>query len=140
MSNSNHLVVLAHGMMGSSVDLGYLSQKLEEKGCIVLNSSANQLLKSLDGIATCGDRLADEIKEFQLANLNLQYISFVGHSLGGLILRYAIKILYNEESKLISNLQPKYFMTTATPHIGLRHQFSDFFEIIASSLFSLTGN
>lgn len=77
---------------------------------------------------------------------NLCKISFIGHSLGGLIARYAIALLYggnylNRISKLdgeirsngstkvspeenyigkIAGLQPVNFITVATPHLGSR--------------------
>lgn len=54
-------------------------------------------------------------------------ISFVAHSLGGLVARYAIGKLY-ENSKCheqiyedrIAGLQPVNFITVATPHLGSR--------------------
>lgn len=72
---------------------------------------------------------------------SLQKISFVGHSLGGLIARYAIGRLYEQESReelphnsddigdtcpirepkeRIAGLEPVYFITFATPHLGSR--------------------
>ena len=78
---------------------------------------------------------------------NLEKISFVGHSLGGLIARYAIAVLYQQdltrkeseengehgEEELLSKspleektrgkiagLQPINFITSATPHLGAR--------------------
>lgn len=77
---------------------------------------------------------------------NLCKISFIGHSLGGLIARYAIALLFgrdymNRVSKIdgetgsngcakvlhednyigkIAGLQPVNFITFATPHLGSR--------------------
>ena len=77
---------------------------------------------------------------------NLQKISFLGHSLGGLVTRYAIAVLYgkdftrksheeNGDCKLdeskeslsedkykgkIAGLDPVNFITSATPHLGSR--------------------
>uniref|UniRef100_A0A7C9EGV6 DUF676 domain-containing protein n=1 Tax=Opuntia streptacantha TaxID=393608 RepID=A0A7C9EGV6_OPUST len=86
-----------------------------------------------------GERLADEV----LAVVNhwpgLQKISFVAHSLGGLVVRYAIGILYERLERLkeensshqlekhaeyhkdsIAGLEPMNFITVATPHLGSR--------------------
>ena len=51
-----------------------------------------------DGIDKCGDRLADEVmKTAKQHNLPPgTRISFVGHSLGGLIARYAIGKLHEQ--------------------------------------------
>lgn len=77
---------------------------------------------------------------------NLEKISFVGHSLGGLVARYAIAVLYEQDTtrkaadengegggdKLsksdveektrgkIAGLEPMNFITCATPHLGAR--------------------
>lgn len=64
---------------------------------------------------------------------SLQKISFVGHSLGGLVARYAIGRLYEQElpqnsdkisveepKESIAGLAPVYFITSATPHLGSR--------------------
>ena len=65
----------------------------------------------------------------------LQKISFIGHSLGGLISRYAIAKLYTEErfertgnssykehefKGKIAGLEPMNFITSASPHLGCR--------------------
>lgn len=76
---------------------------------------------------------------------NLEKISFVGHSLGGLVARYAIAVLYQqdltrkcvdeniesegkevnkssveEKTRTIAGLEPVNFITSATPHLGSR--------------------
>lgn len=56
---------------------------------------------------------------------SLKKISFVAHSLGGLIARYAIGMLYSEASDKnergsIAGLEPINFITVATPHLGSR--------------------
>lgn len=68
---------------------------------------------------------------------NLNKISFVAHSVGGLVARYAIGKLYrppktktaedssinesNEDSRrTIGGLEPMNFITVATPHLGSR--------------------
>lgn len=45
-----------------------------------------------------GLRLAEEVKRVVEENPGLARISFVGHSLGGLIARYAIAVLYKDPS------------------------------------------
>lgn len=84
-------------------------------------------------------------------------ISFVGHSLGGLIARYAVACLYErdvasevpkenrnshisfgdgcEEDEFkgkIAGLEPTSFITIATPHLGSRghEQVDTFFQVL----------
>lgn len=47
------------------------------------------LLQTYDGIDTCGDRLAVEIEHKAQEYPSLQNISLLGHSMGGLLVRYA---------------------------------------------------
>lgn len=50
---------------------------------------------------------------------NVEKISFIGHSLGGLVARYAIAKLYGDtEDSRIGGLVPMNFITVATPHLG----------------------
>lgn len=106
--------------MGTSQDLEYLGRELRKDGCEVLQSSSNQLLKTLLGVSEGGSSLASEIKCFVSKKDALRKISFVGNSLGGLYARYAIRDLYNSSSGTIAGLQPHCFVTIASPHLGIR--------------------
>jgi hypothetical protein len=81
-----------------------------------------------------------QVRQVVRRRRNLRKISFVAHSLGGLVTRYAIGKLYepptNETSPLdtdklsdeqetpaagkIAGLEPINFITSATPHLGSR--------------------
>lgn len=93
---------------------------------------------------------------------NLEKISFVGHSLGGVVARYAIAVLYQQdltrkeseengkrgEEELskspseertrgkIAGLQPINFITSATPHLGARGHRQVLLITCASSFLS----
>jgi hypothetical protein len=112
LHQSDHLVVLSHGIMGNGNDLLYLSKKLEAQGCVVLRSTANEVLQSLNGIETGGRNLAKEIEDLRASEPNLKRISFVGNSMGGLYARYAIKELFEPLSRKIATLEPHYFMVS----------------------------
>eukprot|EP00981_Chlorochromonas_danica_P006933 scaffold1507_cov158-Ochromonas_danica.AAC.2 len=55
------------------------------------------------------------------AHPDVQRISFVGNSMGGLYARAAIKKIYDPISQCCMGLLPDLFMTIATPHLGVRH-------------------
>lgn len=111
--------------------------------------------KTYDGIAAGGMRVAQEVNEIidkivQIYDNNKESentphlnpldnnvttpptitLSFVGHSLGGLYARYALKFIdalnppddvdttSNSEGKRSVHILPKVFCTTATPHLG----------------------
>lgn len=64
-----------------------------------------------------GRRLADELHRFMLS-LNelsvIERISFIGHSLGGIIIRAALQYLGDLAEKF------HILMTLSTPHLGYR--------------------
>eukprot|EP01032_Pedospumella_encystans_P008314 gene8314-9886_t len=78
---SDHLVVLSHGLHGSRHDLTYLADHLEKAGCLVLRSSANEMLDSHVGVHAGGMKLADEVWNFLYLHSGVRRISFVGNSL-----------------------------------------------------------
>ncbi len=49
---------------------------------------------------------------------SLERITVIGHSMGGLLLRYAVAALYDPSSKTICGLEPAHFISIATPHLG----------------------
>ncbi len=106
----DHLVVLSHGLHGCRHDLSYLAQKLQSSGCLVLSSSGNEHLESHNGVQEGALRLANEVRTIVKENAELQKISFVGNSLGGLYSRYAIQELYEPSTGLIAGLQAVSFM------------------------------
>lgn len=111
---SDHLVVLSHGLHGSRHDLTYLADHLEKAGCLVLRSSANEMLNSHVGVHAGGMKLADEVWNFLYLHSGVRRISFVGNSLGGLFARYAVKELFDEPTGLIATLRPHHFLVSCS--------------------------
>jgi Putative serine esterase (DUF676) len=73
-----------------------------------------------DGVDQAGIRLSKEVIEVVGKHKSLEEISFVGMSMGGLICRYAIGLLYKEDDATIAGLKPNSFFSFATPHLGAR--------------------
>ena len=121
IQQSDHCVVISHGIMGTRNDLDYLASQLEKRGVKVLKSVANERLKSLRGLAVGGEDLASEIVQFVKANPSLTRLSIVGNSLGGLYARYAMHVLFNATDGTLAGLKPHRLMTIATPHLGVRN-------------------
>ncbi|KAL7584082.1 putative lipase ROG1 [Lactuca sativa] len=93
---------------------------------IAKGSRRNSALATLDGIDVMGSRLADEVISVIERNPKVEKISFIGHSLGGLISRYAIAKLYTQNqtyqdrSGKIAGVEAINFITVVTPHLGSR--------------------
>jgi len=126
---SIHLIVLQHGFMGNPGHLGSIVRRLTapfpECGdrVVVHNSPVNNLNLTMDGIDVCGHRLADDVTQ-KLDELRQGHprpaikLSFIGYSLGGLIVRYSLGLL--EGAGALKDVTLKNFITFATPHLGAR--------------------
>ncbi|CAI9303153.1 unnamed protein product [Lactuca saligna] len=124
-----HLVVMVNGLIGSARNWRFAAKQFLKKypnDLIVHCSRRNSALATLDGIDVMGSRLADEVISVIARNPNVEKISFIGHSLGGLISRYAIAKLYTQNqtyqdrSGKIAGIEAINFITVATPHLGSR--------------------
>ncbi|GJR53502.1 alpha/beta hydrolases superfamily protein [Tanacetum coccineum] len=127
-----HLVVMVNGLIGSAHNWGYAAKQFLKnypEDIIVHCSERNSSLLTFNGVDVMGCRLANEVISVIKRYPNLQKISFIGHSLGGLIARYAIAKLYTNDpinnhgsesisSERVAGLVPINFITVATPHLG----------------------
>ncbi|PVI05279.1 lipase/serine esteras-like protein [Periconia macrospinosa] len=122
----DHLCVLVHGLWGNPSHLKFLADSLRERHpedklhILVVKRNAGSF--TYDGIETGGERVANEVEE-SIADLEsngheIKKLSVVGYSLGGLISRYAIGLLYSKG--LFERIEPVNFVTFATPHLGVR--------------------
>ncbi|KAH1250805.1 hypothetical protein AAZX31_05G147100 [Glycine max] len=147
-NDPDHLLVLVHGILGSTGDWTYAEAELKKrlgKNFLIYVSSSNTYTKTFSGIDEAGKRLADEVLQVVKKTKNLKRISFLAHSLGGLFARYAIAVLYSLDTYsrdqpgnlansvtgnsqgtslsrggMIAGLEPINFITLATPHLGVR--------------------
>ncbi|XP_042509519.1 putative lipase ROG1 [Macadamia integrifolia] len=135
-SSADHLVVMTNGILGSSKDWKFAAElfvRMLPDKVIVHCSERNESKLTLDGVDVMGERLAEEVVELIKRKPDVQKISFIGHSMGGLVARYAIGRLYRppktetvqgacgEDSRgTIYGLEAMNFITVATPHLGSR--------------------
>ncbi|CAO2040417.1 unnamed protein product [Urochloa humidicola] len=140
---ADHLVVMVNGLYGSSSDWKFAAEQFVKRlpgKVFVHRSQSNHSKLTYDGVDLMGERLAEEVRQVVQRRRNLRKISFVAHSLGGLVTRYAIGKLYepdmNETSSIdtdkhpaeqktsgagkIAGLEPINFIASATPHLGSR--------------------
>ncbi|XP_024990814.1 putative lipase YDL109C [Cynara cardunculus var. scolymus] len=138
VSSADHLVVMVNGILGSSADWKFAAEQFVKSlpdRVFVHRSERNAASQTLDGVDVMGERLSQEVLEVIKQKPNLHKISFVAHSVGGLVARYAIGRLYRppkentedlsvencEEGKAtIGGLIPMNFIAVATPHLGSR--------------------
>ncbi|KAL0983873.1 hypothetical protein UPYG_G00134160 [Umbra pygmaea] len=119
-----HLIVCVHGLDGNSADLRlvktYLELGLPGSRIDFLMSERNQNDTFAD-FEQMTDRLLDEIIQYiQIYNLTVSKISFVGHSLGNLIVR---SVLTRPRFKCyLSRLHT--FLSLSGPHLGTLYNSS----------------
>ncbi|XP_075058689.1 protein FAM135A isoform X2 [Mixophyes fleayi] len=89
-----HLIVCVHGLDGNSADLRLVRTYIElglpggRKDFLMSERNQNDTFADFDSMT---DRLLDEIIQYiQIYNLAISRISFIGHSLGNLIIRSVI--------------------------------------------------
>lgn len=117
-----HLWVLVHGFQGNSQDMKMIKNNiaLVFPEVMFLMSSANEDHTEGD-IAQMGAKLAQEINthisQYCPGN-SLGKISFIAHSLGGLISRAALPYLSEHKQKMCN------FITLSSPHLGYMYNSS----------------
>ncbi|CAO2163185.1 unnamed protein product [Urochloa humidicola] len=132
-----HLVIMVNGLVGSAEDWKFAAEQFVRRmpdKVIVHRSQCNSATQTFDGVDLMGERLANEVLSVVEQRSGVKKISFVAHSLGGLVARYAIGRLYEPYNRnmsseksgdgvenlegLIAGLEPMNFITFASPHLG----------------------
>lgn len=120
----DHLVVLVHGLWGNPEHLKFLTTTIRERypDLDVFVPKSNSGSFTYDGIELGGERVANEVEarleELKKDGHDIKKFSITGYSLGGLVARYAIGLLYHKG--VFEEIQPVNFTTFATPHLGVR--------------------
>ncbi|KAJ6258855.1 hypothetical protein Dda_5750 [Drechslerella dactyloides] len=123
---ADHLVVLVHGLWGNPSHMEYIASTMrsryDDSRVIVHVAARNSGNYTYDGIELGGERLAHEIEELldDLADRGvvIRKFSIAGYSLGGLVSRYVVGLLYAKG--LFDKITPVNFTTFASPHLGVR--------------------
>lgn len=130
-SIKRQVIVFVHGYQASSFDMEPLSNYLKYKyhNVIPLLSTVNEG-RTEQEIEESAHRLAIEIKNFLNSTPDLKEfdISFICHSMGGLIARACLKYLQSHKNKFNN------FVTICSPHLGYLYHSS---TLISTSLWIL---
>uniref|UniRef100_A0A8C5QUC4 Family with sequence similarity 135 member A n=1 Tax=Leptobrachium leishanense TaxID=445787 RepID=A0A8C5QUC4_9ANUR len=119
-----HLIVCVHGLDGNSADLRLVRTYIElglpggRKDFLMSERNQNDTFADFD---TMTDRLLDEIVQYiQIYNLSVSRISFIGHSLGNLIIR---SVISRPRFKCYLN-KLHTFLSLSGPHLGTLYNSS----------------
>ena len=121
--NKCHLVILTHGMMSNvTADMLYLAEQIKKKdnNCILTGNIEN-VCKTERGIRyqgiKNGEFLIKEINKIGIENIGK--LSFIGHSLGGLVQTFAISYCFKKYPEIMNKLHLENFITLASPLLGV---------------------
>ncbi|XP_069742245.1 protein FAM135A isoform X2 [Narcine bancroftii] len=124
LEDGTHLIICVHGLDGNSADLRLVKTYIElglpgtEIEFLMSERNQNDTFADFDSMT---DRLLDEIIQYvQLYNLTVSKISFVGHSLGNLIIR---SVLTRQRFKFYLN-KLHTFLSLSGPHLGTLYNSS----------------
>ncbi|KAK6204790.1 putative serine esterase-domain-containing protein [Scheffersomyces amazonensis] len=140
-----HLVILTHGLWGKPAHMEYIESQINQhihlkspnEEVIVYKTGSHGGYLTYDGIDINGKRISDEIiAQTELLSSNsisdkVTKFSIIGYSLGGLIARYAIGVLYSKN--YFENIEPINFITFCSPHVGVLNPMN---YTVATNLFN----
>jgi hypothetical protein len=116
-----HLIILVHGFEGNSNDMRVIKNEIALiNPSIVFLSSINNQEDTGNDLFQMGKKLASEVKSYIKEwneGLIFKKISFIGHSIGGVIIRSALPHLEEFKNKFWI------YISLSSPHLG--YAFSD---------------
>ncbi|ORY63021.1 putative serine esterase-domain-containing protein [Pseudomassariella vexata] len=147
--DADHLCILVHGLWGNPNHMRQVARALRaahsDDRLYLLVAKRNSGSFTYDGIEKGGERVCLEIQEELLAIKNrggkVTKLSIVGYSLGGLVARYAVGLLYSKG--VFNEVEPMNFTTFASPHLGvrtpLRGWHNHLWNVLGARTLSLSG-
>lgn len=122
-----HVFVLVHGFQGHSCDMRLLKNHIAllHPDALCLCSTANEEDTECD-IGQMGVNLAEEVRAFLRdwcgPPAELGRLSFIGHSVGGLIVRSALPLLPEVADRMFT------FVSFSSPHLGYVYPSNSLFK------------
>lgn len=122
--NNTHLVILTHGLHGNvGADMYYIKEQLDKSSeksgdNLLVKGFPGNACKTEKGVKYLGSRVAEYVVN-ELYNENITKISFIGHSLGGLVQTFAIAYIEVNFPWFFERVKPVNFITLASPLLGI---------------------
>ncbi|CAI4037797.1 hypothetical protein SMKI_04G1310 [Saccharomyces mikatae IFO 1815] len=125
LSQKSHLVILTHGFQSNvSADMAYMMEEIYKSQMnfpnerLVIKGYMKNICETEKGIKFLGIGLANYIIN-ELYDDSVEKISFIGHSLGGLIQTFAICYIKTKHADFFKKVQPVNFISLASPLLGI---------------------
>lgn len=121
-----HLVVLTHGLhLNVSADMMFLKEQIDRlPENVVVKGFFGNVCKTEKGIKYLGSRVAEYVVLLVRGGAlgSVSKVSFIGHSLGGLVQTFAVAYLQSNYPWFFEEITPVNFITLASPMLGVTHE------------------
>ncbi|KAJ6782793.1 hypothetical protein PWT90_04150 [Aphanocladium album] len=146
---AGHLCVLVHGLWGNPEHMRNIAKCLRDEysrdELYLLLAKRNTGSFTYDGIERGGERVCAEIEEelraIEAQGGKITKLSIIGYSLGGLVSRYTVGLLYAKG--ILDQVECMNFCTFATPHLGvrtpLRGWYNHVWNVVGARTLSMSG-
>ncbi|OVF06219.1 putative lipase [Clavispora lusitaniae] len=132
-----HLVILTHGLHSNvSADMMFLKEQIDSsQENVVVKGFFGNVCKTEKGIKYLGSRVAEYVVGLVRNETfsSVDKISFVGHSLGGLVQTFAIAYLQSNYPWFFEKIRPVNFVTLASPMLGVIHENPTYVKLALSA-------
>lgn len=133
-------LISCFSLWGNPEHLSYLKAALQEEHTEdklhILAATRNSDSFTYDGIDVGGERVTAEIEaaieELEKKGHQIKKLSMVGYSLGGLVARMCIGLLFSRG--WFDKIEPVNFTTFATPHLGVRTPWRGYHSYVWNAL------
>lgn len=134
-----HLIVLTHGMYSNvTADLLYIKEQIEQKAAetgenVVVRGYTKNVCRTERGVKYLGRRVGEWVVKKAVPEIgNVSKISFIGHSLGGLIQTFAVAYIQHNYPEFFMKVQPENFITMASPLLGISNENPAYVQLFLS--------
>lgn len=131
--NPVHLVIVTHGLHSNvGADMLYLKETIDAAARktgenIIVRGFFGNVRKTEKGIRYLGRRLAEYVVKEATSNAlpentKVKKISFIAHSLGGLVQTYALAHITTHYPEFFLDVKPVNFIALASPFLGISNE------------------
>ena len=124
-SKPKHLIILTHGLYSNvSADMLYIKEEIEKQRelypdeDLIVDGFTDNVCRTEKGIKYLGVRLAEYIIKL-LEEHSITKLSFIGHSLGGLVQMFAMAYISVTNPDIFLKIKLENFIALASPLLGL---------------------
>lgn len=131
-----HLCVLTHGLVSNvTADLLYMKEAIDRAASItgeniVCKGYTGNCCRTEHGVKYLGKRLALWLQNELIPTYKPARMSFIGHSLGGLVQTYALGYLQAHNPALFSGIELENFVTLASPYLGVASENPGYVQFV----------